>query len=57
MNKLLQLDTKKIKKIFYGKSVQIAEKMQTLTSHNYYCIVVLFRLSTLIKIFCMKLYN
>ncbi len=28
MNKLLQLDTKKIKKMIYGKSVQIAERMQ-----------------------------
>ena len=28
MNKLLQLDTKKIKKMLYGKSVQIAERMQ-----------------------------
>jgi len=28
MNNLLQLDTKKIKKMLYGKSVQIAERMQ-----------------------------
>jgi len=28
MNKLLQLDTKKIKKMLYGKSVQIAERVQ-----------------------------
>ncbi len=28
MNKLLQLDTKKSKKMIYGKSVQIAERMQ-----------------------------
>jgi len=27
VNKLLQLDTKKIKKMVYGKSVEIAEKM------------------------------